>query len=55
MKLKLTPPKHSTFLFALSVGIASFGCFAFCLTTLAYFLALAALVDLLAGNYFKGY
>jgi hypothetical protein len=55
MKLDLTPPKHSTFLFAFIVGIASFICFAFGVTTLAYFLALAALVDLLAGNYFKSY
>jgi hypothetical protein len=55
MKLRLTPPKHSTFLFAFWVGVASFACFAFGLTTLAYFLAVAALVDLLAGNYFKGY
>jgi hypothetical protein len=55
MKLKLTPPKKSTFMFAFWVGIASFICFAFGVTTLAYFLALAALVDILAGNYFEGY
>lgn len=55
MKIKLTPPKKSTFMFAFWVGMASFVCFAFDITTLAYFLALAALVDILAGNYFKDY
>jgi hypothetical protein len=53
--MKLTPPKNSTFLFALIIGVTSLACFGFGLVIPAYFLALAALVDLLAGNYFKGY
>jgi hypothetical protein len=53
--MKLTPPKHSTFLFSLFVGIASFIAFFAGIESLGYFLALAALIDLLMGCYFKDY
>jgi hypothetical protein len=53
--MKLTPPKHSTFLFAFWMGIISFIPFFLGFTILAYILAMAALVDILLGNWLEGY
>jgi hypothetical protein len=53
--MRLTPPKHSTFYFAVALGGAALVALLMQLFFIASILSLLGLLDLVAGCYFRNY